>query len=89
MIVVERDRPNGGRGARGFGIIETLGKKTGHDMRLVGPVTSFEHSAFWNELGEAHSVRVVTDNRAEIGLGAPSCSAPRFMKIASPPTRRE
>ena len=36
-------------GARGFGIIETLGKKTGLDMRLqVGPVTSFEHSAFWN-----------------------------------------
>ena len=35
-------------GARGFGIIETLGRKTGLDMRLVGPVTSFEHSAFWN-----------------------------------------
>ena len=35
-------------GARGFGIIETLGRKTGLDMRLVGPVTSFEHPAFWN-----------------------------------------
>ena len=35
-------------GARGLGIIETLGKKTGLDMRLVGPVTSFVQSAFWN-----------------------------------------
>ena len=48
MIVVERDRPKGGRKRVRFGIIETLGRKTGLDMRLVGPVTSFEHSAFWN-----------------------------------------
>ena len=48
MIVVERDGPAEWRAQEGSGLPRLWGGKTGLGIRLVGPATSFEHSAFWN-----------------------------------------